>query len=381
MRTPILQFGTSRFLQAHADLFVSEARAGGQDVGPITVVQTSGSAERASRVAAFNDPAGFPVRIRGVEQGAPVDRTVRVTSVVRGLSTAHDWAEVVRLAVAEADVIISNTADAGYAMPQDALIDLRRDASAAPTAFPEKLLAVLAARHRAGRAGPTIFPCELIHRNGDHLKALVLDLARRSGATPDLLAWLATGCIWANSLVDRIVSEPIEPLGAVAEPYALWAIERQPGLEPPCLHPAIRMVDDLEPVAALKLYLLNLAHTVLAETWDRAGAKPGATVRELVGEPETRRELLDIYERELLPGFAAHGMDAEARDYVRVTMERFGNPFLDHRMTDILINHRQKVERRIAAFLAWSAVAGVPQPRLREIAARHGFVDARETIA
>ncbi|WP_281032621.1 hypothetical protein [Phyllobacterium salinisoli] len=31
--TPILQFGTSRFLQAHADLFVSDALARGEAPG------------------------------------------------------------------------------------------------------------------------------------------------------------------------------------------------------------------------------------------------------------------------------------------------------------------------------------------------------------
>ena len=42
----IVQLGTSRFLQAHVDLFVHEAREEGQAVGPITVVQVSGSPER-----------------------------------------------------------------------------------------------------------------------------------------------------------------------------------------------------------------------------------------------------------------------------------------------------------------------------------------------
>ena len=41
MSRRIVQFGTSRFLQAHADLFVHEARAAGQAIGPITVVKTT----------------------------------------------------------------------------------------------------------------------------------------------------------------------------------------------------------------------------------------------------------------------------------------------------------------------------------------------------
>ena len=38
MAKRIIQFGTSRFLQAHADLFIHEAREAGQDIAPITVV-------------------------------------------------------------------------------------------------------------------------------------------------------------------------------------------------------------------------------------------------------------------------------------------------------------------------------------------------------
>ena len=377
MRTPILQFGTSRFLQAHADLFLSEAAAEGQAVGPVTVVQTSGSAERAGRVAAFNDPAGFPIEIKGLEDGQAVHRELRVTSVSRGLSTSRDWTEVLRVAVDEAEIIISNTADAGYTVDAEAQIDLTAASAVAPASFPEKLLAVLAARHRAGRPGLTLFPCELIERNGDQLKALVLSIARRSAADASLLNWIADECIWANCLVDRIVSSPIEPVGAVAEPYALWAIERQPGLEPPCRHPAIRMVDDLGPVAALKLFLLNLAHTVLADRWSENGRPETAVVRGMLADPATKADLIDLYETELIPGFAAHGMEAEARDYVRVAIERFENPFLEHRLSDIFTNHRQKVERRIVAFLRWSAPAHLAQPRLRAVMARNGLAEVQ----
>ena len=76
---------------------------------------------------------------------------------------------------------------------------------------------------------------------------------------------------WANSLVDRIVSEPLAPAGAVAEPYALWAIEDQPGLVTPCRHPAIVVTNDLRPYLRLKLFILNLGHTYLAEVWSTKG--------------------------------------------------------------------------------------------------------------
>ena len=49
MKTPVIQFGTSRFLQAHADLFLSE----GTPAVAVTVVQTSGDPARAGRLAAL----------------------------------------------------------------------------------------------------------------------------------------------------------------------------------------------------------------------------------------------------------------------------------------------------------------------------------------
>ena len=85
--------------------------------------------------------------------------------------------------------------------------------------------------------------------------------------------WVGEECLWVNSLVDRIVSEPLEPLGAVAEPYALWAIEDQPGLELPCRHGAIVVAADLKPYERLKLFILNLGHTYLAELWCTEAAR------------------------------------------------------------------------------------------------------------
>ena len=52
METPIVQFGTSRFLQAHVDLFVSEALARGEALGRIAVIQTTASPDSRKRVDA-----------------------------------------------------------------------------------------------------------------------------------------------------------------------------------------------------------------------------------------------------------------------------------------------------------------------------------------
>ena len=361
--TAILQFGTSRFLQAHIDLFISEALTQGRAIGPVTVVQSTGDAGRSRRLSALNAPGGYPVRIRGLRDGQPVDQTQHVTSITRTLSTASDWPEVVRVGVTEARIILSNTSDSGFAaMPADA-----GDAFDQAMSYPAKLTQLLFARFQAGGAPVQIMPTELIVDNGQVLKARVLELAK-DGAFRD---WLQTDVIWVNSLVDRIVSEPLEPAGAVAEPYALWAIQDQPGLILPCTHPCVQVVESLAQAESLKLFILNLGHTVMAQDWlDRGGTAPGF-VREVMADPACCADLIALYEGELIPGFAAAGMEAKARAYIAVTLERFSNPFLDHKLADIAQNHSQKVIRRIGGFLNWAASHGAtgPNPRLRRILA------------
>ncbi len=343
MITPIVQFGTSRFLQAHADLFFSE----GTPARAITVVQSSGDAARAARLGALAAPDGFPVRVRGMLDGRTLDEERRVTSVKRTLSTATDWDELSRVITHEAEAILSNTSDSGFD-PQPA------DTGATPAqamSYPAKLYHLLAARRAAGRPPLTIFPMELIPDNGRVLRARVLDIAAQQGADAALTDWLGA-CTWVNSLVDRIVSAPIDPVGAVAEPYALWAIEAQEGLALPVQHPSVRMVPDLERIERLKLHILNLGHTALAAFWMQGDANPDAIVRDLLASAPGAR-MKQVIETEVIPGFALRGLEDEARDYLAVTLERFANPFLDHRIADIAQNHAQKLDRRIGAYLAW----------------------------
>lgn len=347
----ILQFGTSRFLQAHVDLFVHEARAAGQKVGPISVVKTTRDPTRDGRVAALARPEGFPVLIRGRADGEIVERRVQVKSVDQAFSAHRDWPVICDLFTSRADVVVSNTGDDGYAIPE---ADRRRRApEEVPDGFPAKLLSLLLRRHAAGGRPLTLLPCELISENGRVLRHLLEELAADWRAPAEFTRWLETDLLICDTLVDRIVSAAIEPAGAIAEPYALWAIQRRPGFVPPLTHPAIVVTDDLQPFARLKLHILNLGHTYLAEIWRRDGRPADETVGAILKDPAIKAQLETLYRDEIVPGFAARGMADEATDYVLSTIERFENPFLDHPLRDIAQNHAIKIARRADAFIAW----------------------------
>lgn len=354
--TPVFQFGTSRFLQAHAALFIHEALEAGEAAGPITVVAVSGSTAGRTRLHALARPEGFPVVVRGLQGGVTVHRKIQVRSIRRALDAENDWHNLAELFAEQAEFVVSNTTEAGLTLLPDQTLDLTRLPARAPSGYPAKLLMLLAHRFICSAAPVTMLPTELVPRNGDILRQAILELARRSGASDDLLTFIGDDCVFANSLVDRIVSSALTPAGAVTEPYALWAVESQPCLQLPARHAAIVPVSDLEPTERLKLHILNLGHTVLAHHWRVLRLRDNLTVREMLGMGEFRHMLGHLYRAEVIPGFASRGMASEAESYVATTMERFDNPYLDHRLSDIAVGHFSKVGSRISGFLDWVRV-------------------------
>jgi tagaturonate reductase len=369
---PILQFGTSRFLQAHVDLFVSEAAPAGLALGGITVVQTTANPASSARLQAIARPQGFDVVVRGIVGGEAIDERRVCRSVHAALDARTQWPQVREQMRGPVRVVVSNTGDAGWTL--DAADDARllADDAAAAASFPAKLLVLLHDRWRADpSAALTLLPCELVSRNGDRLRAIVVRLAAEWSCAMPFIEWLQGHVVWANSLVDRIVSEALDPVGAVAEPYALWAIERQPGLVLPCEHPAVVLTDDLAHYEQLKLYLLNLGHTVLADGWMRGGHAADMSVLQAMHHATLRRALEEVWLHEVLPVFDALGQGPQARAYLVDLRDRLLNPFLVHRLADIAQNHAQKVARRIAPViqLAHERAPQLAQARLQAVLA------------
>jgi len=384
MGQPILQFGTSRFLQAHVDLLVSEAMAHGAALGGITIVQTTDDRRSAARVAALATGHGYQVRIRGLANGRAVDELRHCSAVRAAVRTATDWPAVRREFAGDMlRVVVSNTGDAGWQLDEldgpQALAPL----AAAPRAFPAKLLVALHDRWQARPdAALTLLPCELVARNGERLRDIVVGLASEWRLDKSFLAWLQERPVWANSLVDRIVPEALEPIGAVAEPYALWAIEGQPGLELPCRHADIVLTDDLGSFERLKLWLLNLGHTALAELWLREGRPRDRTVLEAMRDEPTRLALERLWAEEVLPVFDALGEGPAARAYLVTLRERLLNPWLAHRLADIAVNHDLKKARRLAPVVeaAQRSLPTLAQPWLRGALAPTPSLPSKESL-
>lgn len=339
----VLQFGAGRFLRGFADLFLHELNQGDAAPGRAVVLQSTGvlRAELLNRQG-----CRYHVAVRGLRDGQAIDETVEVQIISRALTAATDWPQALETARSPSlTTIISNTTEAGYALePGDSLSEQ------APKSFPAKLLVLLAARFEASQSPVTLLPCELLDQNADRLLALVAEQARQWRVRSSVLDWIRGACSWRNTLVDRIVSAPrpdealaaTDPLLAVAEPFALWLMDGPPGPSGLERHPAVQVVDRLEPYYLRKVRVLNGAHTALvAKAWP-LGLE---TVRQAVLDPRIGPWLESLLFEEIVPTLT--GRTDGPEQFARQTLERFANPYLEHRLADIAIHHEVKCQTRL----------------------------------
>ncbi|MHB8900544.1 MAG: mannitol dehydrogenase family protein [Thermoguttaceae bacterium] len=360
MEETILQFGTGRFLRCFVGIFAEELNASSTPVGRIVAVQSTGS-ERADQLNARQGV--FCAAIRGLEGGRPVDRLLEVRSIGRGIAAASHWADVLEVARSpRLGCIVSNTTEAGLALSAD-------DASRRepPVSFPAKVLAVLAARHESGQAGVAVLPCELVEENGRRLRDLVLAQAIGWQVPGDLVDWIRDECCWYDTLVDRIVAAPPandaagggDPLFAVAEPFASWIVEGDARWVPLAAHEAVTTASSLAPYHLRKVRILNGAHTALVAKALPLGIP---TVRRAVEDGRIRPWLESLLFEEIVPAIADRVGDAES--FARTVLERFANPFLEHRLADIALHHPTKVQTRLRPTLVEFEAAFGRKPRI-----------------
>jgi tagaturonate reductase len=360
----ILQFGSGKFLRGFVDYFVHQANREGQGVGRIVVAQSTGD----RRADLLNDQRGsYHVVIRGLSGGKTVDYVDEVNSISRGLVISRQWQELLEVAKSpELKYIICNTAEAGYTLDPADTVDL-----APPKSFPARLLKVLFERFKSGKPAVTLLPCELFENNADLLRGLLTKLSDDWKLPADFRRWLETSCTWHNALVDRIVctqddkkfpGTENDALVTVAEPFALWAIEDRQGQNDLFRHAAIVRAVDVKPYFLRKVRILNAAHTAMASNAAPRGIR---TVLEAMQDPEISQWLEAMLFEEIVPTLAGRVEGPE--EFARQTLERFRNPFLEHKIKDILVYHPEKVKIRLMPTRAeYVEKFGKPPQRLDE---------------
>jgi len=357
----VLQFGTGVLLRGLPDYFIYKANQKGVFNGKIVVVKSTDSAG----LNEFDQQNNlFTHCIRGVYEGENIDTSLINNTISSVLSAKQSWQNIIALAQSpQLEIIISNTTEAGLVLDQHDLITVEP-----PNSFPGKLLALLVERWKFFEGDTTkgwvILPTELIPDNGKLLKEILLDLSKINQLSDAFIEWLITANDFCNTLVDRIVpGKPNEKdLSALelklgysdnllisSEPFALWAIETNKAETKEKL--SFALIDDRVVIAPsivkyreLKLRLLNGTHTFCCAVALLAGFE---TVIEAMSDTDFKKFIENLLYQELVPSVVSDIISyEEATRFADNVLERFANPFIQHKWSSISMNFEEKMKMR-----------------------------------
>ncbi|WP_160724530.1 tagaturonate reductase [Bacillus sp. USDA818B3_A] len=353
----VIQFGEGNFLRAFADWIIDKMNKEANFNGSVVVVQPR---EHGTTINKLNEQDGlFTLYLQGIKNKQAVREHSVINCISRGINTYTSYSEYVELAKnPELRFIISNTTEAGiYFEENDRLED------APQRSYPGRLTALLYHRFKAFEGDSTkgfiIIPCELIDRNGEKLKEIVLQFADTWELEEEFVNWIMEANTFCCSLVDRIVTgyprdtidEITEELGykddlvVVGEQYYSWIIEgpdwikeefpaEKAGLD-------VTFVDDMTPYRTRKVRILNGAHSAMTPVAYLYGLD---TVGEAVTNEATKKFTEELVYEEIIPVLDLP--EEELKPFAEAVLDRFRNPFVSHYLSSIALNSLSKFKTR-----------------------------------
>ena len=353
----ILQFGEGNFLRAFANWMIHEMNHQANfDAGAVVIQPIANGL-----IKTLNNQDGlYTLYMNGIKNGEVLSERKVVDCIQRGINPYEDYEAY--LANAENPnlrFVISNTTEAGISYnPEDNLED------APQTSFPGKLTALLYKRFHffngALEKGLIVIPCELIDRNGDNLKKIVLQYATDWNLDKAFVSWINNDNIFCNTLVDRIVpGYPRDKIDTIAEElgyidhlivegeqFHLWVIEAPESVknEIPAKTCGLNIVftNNMEPYRTRKVRILNGAHTSLVPVSYLYGIDK---VRESLEDQFVGKFIQDAIFEEICPTLDLP--EQELIQFSNAVLERFRNPYLEHDLISISLNSISKYKTRV----------------------------------
>jgi tagaturonate reductase len=371
----VLQFGEGNFLRAFVDWQIDEMNKKAGFNGSVVVLQPI----EFGLVDKLNEQDGlYTLYLQGINEGKAIEEHSVINSISRGINPYTNHAEYLKLAEnPELRFVFSNTTEAGISYDEKDKLEDKPQKS-----FPGKFTALLYHRFKAFNGqkdkGLIIIPCELIDRNGDKLKEVVLKFAKAWNLEESFVTWINEANTFCSTLVDRIVpgyprdtiKEITEELGYVdnlvniGEHFHLFIIEGPKWIENefPVSKAGlnIKFVEDMSPYRTRKVRILNGSHTSFVPVAYLYGLE---TVAQSVDHEVIGKFIKDTIYEEIIPTLDLP--EEELKYYAEVVLERFMNPFVKHYLMSISLNSMSKFETRdLPSLLEFVKIKGELPKRL-----------------
>ncbi len=349
LKPGIVHLGLGAFMRAHLAVYTDDALDAG--AGPAWGISGVSLRQCDTRDALAPQQGLYTLALRDGDG----ERLRVIGSVLEALVAPEDPNVVAeRIAHADTRIVSLTVTEKAYA-------------SQAPGSATATVVQGLALRHVRGLGPVTLLSLDNLPANGRVLSRGVLALAERLGGAA-LHDWIAAGCTFPCSMVDRIVPRTTDAdrdrigaaLGAhdawpvVAEPYIDWVLEDCFAAGRPDW-PGVRCVATQGDVAAwerLKLRMVNGAHSALVYLGVVAG---WATVDVAIGQPAMQRFIAALLRDEVEPTLTGLAVPPDFRTRL---LQRFANPALAHRCAQIAMDGSQKIPQRLLATVRDRLAAG-----------------------
>jgi tagaturonate reductase len=351
----VLQFGEGNFLRGFADYFIDQLNEKENFNGKVVVVQPIAT----GLANTINEQDGlYQLYLRGNEGGKKVNRRRLISCLSRAINPYDDFESFLKTAHnPDMRYIVSNTTEAGIAYDDSCKFEDKPQ-----TSFPAKLTRLLYERFTifGDASGYVILSCELIDDNGAELRKIVIQHAKDWKLGEEFIEWIMNKNIFCSTLVDRIVTgyprNEFNELNTengyedkllnTAEVFGFWVIEGPRELEEelPFRKAGLPVIftDDQSGYKKRKVRILNGAHTSMVLAAYLAGQD---IVRECMQDDIILGFMKKTIFDEIIPTLTLP--KEELIFFAEAVMERFNNPFIDHRLLDISLNSVSKWKARV----------------------------------
>jgi fructuronate reductase len=362
----ILHLGIGAFHRAHQAVYIDDLLKDAPDWGIL-----GASLRRADTKLALGPQDGLYTL--AVRDGEAV-RTRIIGSVLRVLDWTQDADEILAcIADPQIRIISLTVTEKGYCRTLDggdldrALTVVQDDLTGrVQRSVPGILVAGLEQRRRNGAGPVTVLSCDNLRDNGPSTRRVVRQFAQISN--PELVPWIDANVTFPATMVDRITpatiqadTDAINRLSGLSdawpittEPFCQWVIEDDFAAGRPAFEAVgVQMVADVRPFEAMKLRILNGAHSTLAYAGGLMGYE---FVAEAVADPVLSGHLTRTVIEEVIPTLDLPAEDLSA--YWDTLLARFANKSLHHRLDQIAQDGTQKLPQRLLAPIRDNLVAG-----------------------
>ena len=276
-------------------------------------------------------------------------------------------------------IVSSTVTEKGYCLSGDGTLDLGHPDIVHDLEHPEDPVSIvgwlalgLGDRRRAGAAPFVPLCCDNMVSNGKKLGAAVAGFAER--LDPELARWIRGEAVFPDTMVDSITPATTDSLKSLVrqetgfddsipvsrEAYSAWIVEDVlPEGSPDLASAGVTMAADVGAWEKAKLRILNGAHSSLAYLGLLIGHE---TVAEAMADHDLAGFVERMVRRDVIASLEPSPLDLQR--YAAEILERFRNPAIGHRLSQIAWDGSQKLPYRLLDTVSDTLEAGRSIARL-----------------